>query len=103
MALELRPNCEFCDRDLPPASTLARICSYECTFCAECVETHLRNVCPNCGGGFAPRPIRPATEWRPGLSVAKQPPSSKRVHLHHTAEDIAQHSARISSIAPELR
>jgi len=103
MALELRPNCEFCDRDLPPASTMARICSYECTFCADCVEKHLHNVCPNCGGGFAPRPIRPATEWRSGLSVAKQPPSSKRVHLHYTEEDIARHSARISSIAPELR
>ena len=71
MALELRPNCEYCDRDLPPASLEARICSYECTFCADCVERHLSNVCPNCGGGFAPRPIRPAREWRPG-AVARQ-------------------------------
>src|SRR5262249_912673 len=70
MALELRPNCECCDRDLPPASTIARICSYECTFCADCVDNVLFNVCPNCGGGFVPRPIRPATEWQPGLSVA---------------------------------
>src|SRR5579863_4203172 len=60
MALQLRPNCEFCDRDLPPNATEARICSYECTFCADCVENRLDNVCPNCGGGFAPRPIRPA-------------------------------------------
>ena len=75
MALELRPNCEYCDIDLPPQSTAARICSYECTFCAECVE-RLQNVCPNCGGGFVPRPIRPATEWRPGLSVPKRPPST---------------------------
>ncbi|WP_456653119.1 DUF1272 domain-containing protein [Bradyrhizobium lupini] len=59
MALQLRPNCEYCDRDLPPNATDARICSYECTFCADCVETKLANVCPNCGGGFAPRPIRP--------------------------------------------
>jgi hypothetical protein len=71
VALELRPNCEYCDRDLPPESTLARICTYECTFCAECVDQRLHNVCPNCGGGFAPRPIRPAVEWRPGLSLAK--------------------------------
>jgi hypothetical protein len=70
MALELRPNCENCDMDLPPAAADARICSYECTFCASCVESKLHNVCPNCGGGFVPRPIRPATEWRPGLSVA---------------------------------
>ena len=52
MALELRPNCEYCGVDLPPDSMAARICSYECTFCAECVE-RLQNVCPNCGGGFA--------------------------------------------------
>jgi hypothetical protein len=52
MALELRPNCECCDRDLPPASTLARICTFECTFCADCVDNVLFNVCPNCGGGF---------------------------------------------------
>ena len=54
MALQLRPNCEYCDKDLPPSATEARICSYECTFCADCVETKLGNVCPNCGGGFAP-------------------------------------------------
>src|SRR3984885_14688607 len=71
MALELRPNCEYCDKDLPPEPSEARICSFECTFCADCVESHLKNVCPNCGGGFAPRPIRPAREWRPGTSLAK--------------------------------
>ena len=60
MALQLRPNCEYCDKDLPPNSTEAMICSYECTFCADCVESKLFNVCPNCGGGFAPRPIRPS-------------------------------------------
>ena len=74
MALELRPNCEYCDKDLPPASTEARICTYECTFCADCVEHALHDVCPNCGGGFEPRPIRPATEWRPGLSLASARP-----------------------------
>jgi hypothetical protein len=103
MALELRPNCEWCDRDLPPDSALARICSYECTFCAECVAQNLHNVCPNCGGGFTPRPIRPATEWRPGLSLAKRPPSAKRVHLSYSKDDIAALSARIKGIAPEKR
>lgn len=103
MALQLRPNCECCDRDLPPHSTLARICSYECTFCAACVETVLFNVCPNCGGGFVPRPIRPATEWRPGLSVAKRPPSDTRVSLSYSREDIAAHSGRIRNIPPEDR
>jgi len=103
MALELRPNCEFCDVDLPPNATNARICTYECTFCADCVETKLHNVCPNCGGGFERRPIRPATEWRPGLSVAKRPASAKRAHLSYSLDDIAKHSARIKDIAPEKR
>ena len=57
--LELRPNCECCNKDLPPASTEAMICTYECTFCRDCVETRLAGRCPNCGGNFAPRPIRP--------------------------------------------
>ena len=58
--LQLRPNCECCDVDLPPDSRQARICSFECTVCATCAETALGGVCPNCGGGFSPRPIRPA-------------------------------------------
>jgi uncharacterized protein len=72
--LQLRPNCELCDVDLAPGSALARICSYECTFCADCVETVLGNVCPNCGGGFVARPIRPVTERRKGVCLAHQPP-----------------------------
>jgi hypothetical protein len=103
MALELRPNCEYCDRDLPPASTIAMICSYECTFCADCVGTKLANVCPNCGGGFVPRPIRPANEWRPGLSVAKRPPSATRVHLSYPEAEIAAFSARLRGIPAEGR
>jgi hypothetical protein len=103
MALELRPNCEYCDRDLPPASTLARICSYECTFCEDCVETRLHNVCPNCGGGFVPRPIRPAREWRPGLSLAKRPASTKRVHLSYPVDEIAAFSLKLRDIPPEER
>jgi hypothetical protein len=100
MALQLRPNCEYCDKDLPPIAMEARICSYECTFCA---ETKLHNVCPNCGGGFVPRPIRPAREWRPGLTVAQRPPSDKRVHLSYSVDDIAAHSGRIRNIPPEER
>jgi hypothetical protein len=103
MALQLRPNCEFCDKDLPPEALEARICSYECTFCADCVETRLHNVCPNCGGGFAPRPIRPAREWRVGISVGQQPPSRKRVHLSFSPDDVVAHSARIRDIPPEER
>jgi hypothetical protein len=103
MALQLRPNCEYCDKDLPPNSTAAMICSYECTFCADCVENKLFNVCPNCGGGFAPRPIRPAKEWRPGVCVVKQTASDKRVHLKFSVEEVAAHSARLRDIPPQAR
>lgn len=71
--LELRPNCECCDRDLPPDTVEARICTFECTFCADCVQSVLKDVCPNCGGGFVPRPIRPANK------LAKFPASTTRV------------------------
>jgi hypothetical protein len=103
MALELRPNCEYCDVDLPPESTQARICSYECTFCADCVEHKLHNVCPNCGGGLTPRPIRPAKEWRPGLCVAKRPPSNQRRRLSFDVAEIAAFSERLKGIPPEDR
>lgn len=71
--LELRPNCERCDSDLPPESPLAMICSFECTFCAPCVEA-LAGVCPNCGGNLVPRPIRPLHELK------NHPASTVRVH-----------------------
>ena len=58
--LELRPNCECCDQDLPPESNEAVICTFECTFCISCANEKLNNKCPNCGGNFVPRPIRPA-------------------------------------------
>jgi hypothetical protein len=103
MALSLRPNCEFCDKDLPPDSTDARICTYECTFCADCVDTHLSNVCPNCGGGFERRPIRPALDRRQGLGLASRPPSTERVHLSYSKEEVAQFAARLRDIPPERR
>ena len=71
--LELRPNCECCDRDLPPDSPEAMICTYECTWCRDCVEQVLLGVCPNCGGNLVPRPIRPAAQ------LAKDPASTRRV------------------------
>ena len=63
--LELRPSCECCDKDLPPAATDAMICTFECTFCRDCVDSRLKGVCPNCGGNFSPRPIRPAGGTHP--------------------------------------
>jgi hypothetical protein len=101
--LALRPNCECCDKDLPAHATEARICSYECTFCAECVEKVLHNVCPNCGGGFAPRPIRPVAERRPGVSLGKHPASTKRVQLKWSREDVSKFADGVRDIAPEKR
>ena len=98
--LELRPNCESCDKDLPPDAADARICSYECTFCADCVEHVLFDVCPNCGGGFVPRPIRPRTEWRPGVGLTKQPAATERRKLKYHRADIAAFSARLRGILP---
>ena len=77
--LILKPNCECCDRDLAADSADARICTFECTFCVDCVEIRLGGVCPNCGGDFAPRPIRPAA------LLAKYPASAERVTRPHKA------------------
>jgi hypothetical protein len=101
--LELRPNCEYCDKDLSPDATDARICTYECTFCANCVETVLHNVCPNCGGGFVPRPIRPRTERRPGVSLAHQPASTTRRQLNYPRGDIEAFSQGVRDIPPAER
>ena len=102
MALELRPNCEGCDKDLPPDAREARICSYECTWCNDCVH-RLRNVCPNCGGGFTPRPIRPAHEWRPGLSTALRPPSTTRVHMSRTWAEAVELADVLHDTPPHAR
>ena len=71
--LELRPNCECCDRDLPPESPDALICTYECTWCRDCAENVLYGVCPNCGGNLERRPVRPAAK------LLTDPASTKRV------------------------
>jgi hypothetical protein len=71
--LQLRPNCECCDRDLPPGAADAMICSFECTFCRTCAEQVLAGRCPNCGGELVSRPRRPAEK------LAKHPASTERV------------------------
>lgn len=101
--LELRPNCEACDKDLPPDSTEAHICTYECTFCEDCVVNVLHNVCPNCGGGFTKRPIRPSTARRPGVSLEHQLASTKRVNTKYSQADIAAFSAKHKHVPPEQR
>jgi hypothetical protein len=71
--LELRPGCECCDKDLPPESDEARICSFECTFCNDCAVNVLSGRCPNCGGELVARPRRPVSK------LTNNPPSTKRI------------------------
>ena len=103
--LALRPNCEWCDKDLPPDAPDARICSYECTFCARCVEEVLHDVCPTCGGNFAPRPMRPRVNYREGkaLGLANHPASTERIHCKWTAREVEAQSVRLRDVAPQER
>ncbi|MCG6890934.1 MAG: DUF1272 domain-containing protein [Gammaproteobacteria bacterium] len=101
--LEIRPNCELCNCALPPDSEVARICSYECTFCASCVDGPLSNVCPNCGGGFVARPIRPRTEYRTGVSRDRQPASAQPVHSRYSRREISQFVNGIKDIPAQQR
>ncbi len=101
--LQLRPNCELCDRDLPPDATDAYICSYECTFCEDCAIRQLKNVCPNCGGGFSIRPIRPKTTRVEGTGLEFHPASNRRV-----SNKVPQHQRsalieQLSRIPPDQR
>ena len=75
--LELRPNCECCNIDLPPDSEDVVICSFECTFCYSCASTKLNFICPNCSGGLVFRPIRTLTVV---YSLENYPASSKRIY-----------------------
>jgi hypothetical protein len=101
--LELRPTCEHCNKALPPASLEARICSYECTFCATCVDHVLRNVCPNCGGGFVARPIRPAKNWNGDNYLGHDPAGAKIRHRPVAASAHARLLAAIGTLPPERR
>ncbi len=78
--LEIRTHCESCRKVLPPESTEAMICSFECTFCKNCVEEKLLNVCPNCGGGFQQRPLRPKNK------MTKYPPKNN-LHIKDYSEE----------------
>ena len=81
--LALRPSCECCGKALPPNARDAMICSFECTFCETCVSSRLGNVCPNCGGGFQPRPIRPKAmlERRPASTDVHPAGVNEQAHL----------------------
>ena len=95
--LELRPNCEHCNKDLPNTATDAMICSFECTYCKECALEIFKNVCPSCSGNFVERPIRPQNE------VRNYPASTKRVFKPKDLEKAKINSDMYKKIAPEKR
>ena len=101
--LELRPTCEHCNKSLPPDSTEAMICTFECTFCRDCVDNLLVNVCPNCGGGFSPRPIRPANNWRNENYLGKFPATTRITHAPVDPDRHREFAKDIKNISPHQR
>jgi len=95
--LEIRPNCEHCNKDLPNTSTEAMICSFECTYCKKCAIEIFKNVCPSCSGNFVQRPIRPSE------MIAKYPISTKRVYAPKDLDRARKNSAEFKNITPEKR
>jgi len=101
--LELRPTCEHCNAALPPDSADAMICSFECTFCRDCAIGVLGNVCPNCGGGFAPRPVRPRIDRRNGNFLGRHPAGTRVVHRPVDLDAHRVLAAAVGAIPPETR
>ena len=101
--LELRPTCENCNRALPPETTDAVICTFECTFCRDCADGVLLSVCPNCGGGFVPRPVRPKTNWKGDNFLGRYPAGTRVVHHPVDAEAHAAFAATLLGIPPAER
>jgi hypothetical protein len=95
--LELRPVCEHCAKALPNGSPDAMICTFECTFCRDCVQNFLQNVCPNCGGGFERRPTRPAEK------LENYPAGTKATVRPVVPESFAPLLQRYRAVAPERR
>ncbi len=101
--LELRPNCEHCNIDLAPSNTKAMICSYECTFCEDCALNILKNVCPNCAGGFCYRPIRPSQNLCNDNYLGKHPASTNQIFKPVDLDKHALFAAEINKTKPEDR
>jgi hypothetical protein len=101
--LELRPTCEHCNKPLPPESTEAMICSFECTFCKSCVGNILENVCPNCGGGFTIRPHRPSRNLKDNNYLGVYPASTIVKHRPVDSQVHTQFAANVKDTPPEKR
>lgn len=95
--LELRPICENCAKPLPNDSSEAMICTYECTFCLDCVENILENVCPNCGGGFEKRPTRPKENLR------RHPAKTEPLHVPVNVEKLNKFKKQYLFVDPRNR
>ncbi|UII77789.1 DUF1272 domain-containing protein [Flagellimonas sp. HMM57] len=95
--LELRLNCEHCNKDLPYNSTEAMICSFECTYCSECALELFKNICPSCGGNFEKRPLRPKA------MIKKYPPSNKRVYKPKDIKAVELLIEKYKNTKPEHR
>ena len=101
--LELRPNCERCDHNLPPDAADARICRYECTFFAPVSRTSFTKVCPNCGGGFVRGRCRRPGAWREGTGLVHDPSGTRRRELKYTEDQIGELVQRLRAVAPSDR
>ena len=101
--LELRPTCEHCNKSLPPSSTEAMICTFECTFCKDCAERILEDVCPNCGGGFTPRPIRPKSNLKNDNYLGTHPATTDVTYAPVNTEAHRAFASDIKNIPPEER
>jgi hypothetical protein len=95
--LEIRPTCENCNKPLPNDSTEAMICSFECTFCADCVNNVLENVCPNCGGGFVKRPTRPS------VKLDRYPAGTRQIYKPVNLAEFTLLKEQYKNIAPDKR
>jgi len=95
--LEIRPSCEHCDKPLPNDSDEAMICTFECTYCKDCVDNVLHNVCPNCGGGFEKRPTRPS------IALRKSPAGERRVHKPVNEDHFKVLLAKYKDVEPRKR
>ncbi len=98
--LELRASCEHCDKDLPPDAHDAMICSFECTFCLDCVISKLSGVCPNCHGNFVPRPIRPTNFGKNNNDLIHYPASTRRLFR---PVNIAKHTQELDAFREQLQ
>ncbi|MEE9361144.1 MAG: DUF1272 domain-containing protein [Cellulophaga sp.] len=95
--LEIRPNCEHCNKKLPNITTEAMICSFECTYCTECALEIFENVCPSCSGNFVKRPIRPEKK------IEKYPASIKQIFKPKDLEKAKINSEEFKNTPPEKR